>query len=103
MDNSNLRRSPAHDWEAVEEGRLFIQMVLTKVLDYAGDIQVENEVGSQTVVYKVSCNAQDLGKLIGVHGKNISGLRSLLNAVTAKKGLRSIIEIPYLPKPRALE
>lgn len=95
-----IRRSritPERDLPSVEEARLFLLFMLEKILDYHDDIRVSSEVGPHTAKYQVDCNPADLGKLIGSKGKTISGMRTLLSAYLAKKGLRAIIEIPYIP------
>lgn len=93
-----MRMKPAEDLMNIEEGRTFIHSTLLKILDNVDDIRVESEVGENTVLYRVSCNPADLGKLIGARGKNIYGLRTLVAAIMARKGQRSVIEIPFIPK-----
>jgi predicted RNA-binding protein YlqC (UPF0109 family) len=36
-----------------------------------------------------------LGQIIGAKGKNISGVRAVIAATMARKGIRAIVEIPY--------
>lgn len=45
-------------------------------------------------VFRVNCAKENLGQIIGSQGKTIMGLRSIVHSMTARIGIRSIIEIP---------
>lgn len=92
------RLKPEEDLSSVEEGRVFIHSTLMKILDHHDDVRVDVEIGTSTVLYKVSCNPADIGRLIGNRGKTIGGLRAVVGAIMGKKGQRSVIEIPFIAK-----
>ena len=46
-----------------------------------------------TTVYELRMDPQDVGKIIGRQGVTINAIRSLLQAGSAKKGLRCTMEI----------
>ncbi|WII71702.1 KH domain-containing protein [Bdellovibrio sp. 22V] len=100
MDVFKKARVPAANLAGVEEGRLFIQSTLERLLAHKSHIHIGIEAGEYTTVYRVSCHPDDLGKLIGKKGKTVGGLRTLLIAIVAKYGLRVVVEIPFLPKKK---
>jgi predicted RNA-binding protein YlqC (UPF0109 family) len=45
------------------------------------------------ILFQIHVNKQDFGKVLGKKGKNIQAIRTLVSAVSAKSGKRTIIEI----------
>ncbi|WII71625.1 KH domain-containing protein [Bdellovibrio sp. 22V] len=84
--NDNLAR---------EEGRKLLEGLIRGLVDYPDTIQVSYAVGDKTTVYRVECDQRCLGQVIGSKGKNISGVRAVLSATMARKGIRAVVEIPY--------
>jgi predicted RNA-binding protein YlqC (UPF0109 family) len=67
---------------------------LTKlIVDNTEDVEVGEKSGEKTMVFEIRVNKQDFGKILGKHGKNIQAIRTLVNAVSAKAGKRSTIEV----------
>ena len=99
-----VSRAAGHSHEASEEensehreaGRKLLHSILTEMMDQPDHISVTYSVGERTTIYKVDCHPKSLGQLIGSKGKNISGIRAVIAAVMARKGIRAIIEIPYI-------
>ncbi len=85
-----------------ERGRAFLCEMVCEVVDRPDDVSVSYTAGDRTTVYKVNCHPKNLGQLIGSKGKNISGIRAVISAMMARRGIRAIVEIPYID-PRAAE
>lgn len=79
-----------------EKGRSFLYGILCEMIDRPDDISVTFTVGDRTTIYHVNCHPKSLGQLIGTRGKNISGIRAVVSAMMARKGIRAIVEIPYI-------
>lgn len=79
-----------------EKGRSFLYGILCEIMDRPEDIAVTYTVGERTTIFKVDCHPKSLGQLIGSKGKNISGIRAVISAMMARKGIRAIVEIPYI-------
>ncbi|QDK36563.1 KH domain-containing protein [Bdellovibrio sp. NC01] len=79
-----------------EKGRAFLHGILLEIMDRPEDIAVTYSVGERTTIFKVECHPKSLGQLIGAKGKNISGIRAVISAMMARKGIRAIVEIPYI-------
>lgn len=77
-----------------EEIRLLIEHVARLLVDQPDTVSVTTYVGPKTTVFRVNCAKENLGQIIGSQGKTIMGLRSIVHSMTARIGIRSIIEIP---------
>jgi predicted RNA-binding protein YlqC (UPF0109 family) len=77
-----------------EEIRLLIEHVVRLLVDQPDTVTVQTYIGPKTTVFRVSCAKENLGQVIGSQGKTIMGLRSIVHSMTARIGIRSIIEIP---------
>lgn len=79
-----------------ERGRAFLSEMVCEIVDRPDDVSVLFSTGDRTTVYKVNCHPKNLGQLIGSKGKNISGIRAVISAMMARRGIRAIVEIPYI-------
>ena len=77
-----------------EEIRTLIEKVVRFLVDDPSSVTVTTYVGPKTTVYRVNCAKDNLGQVIGAQGKTIMGLRAVVHAMTARNGIRSIVEIP---------
>jgi predicted RNA-binding protein YlqC (UPF0109 family) len=78
-----------------EKCRELLDLMIRGLVDNPESISVVYEMGDRTTVYKVNCSQKCLGQIIGAKGKNISGVRAVIAATMARKGIRAIVEIPY--------
>lgn len=51
------------------------------------------KVGEKTTIYEIETIREDFGRLIGTGGKHISSLRTIVAAMSATHGFRSVIAI----------
>lgn len=77
-----------------EEIRSLIEKVVRFLVDEPESVTVTTYIGPKTTVYRVNCAKDNLGQVIGAQGKTIMGLRAVVHAMTARNGIRSIVEIP---------
>lgn len=77
-----------------EEIRLLVEHIVRLLVDQPETVTVSTYVGPKTTVYRVNCAKENLGQVIGTQGKTIMGLRAVVHAMTARAGIRSIVEIP---------
>lgn len=77
-----------------EEIRQLIEQIARRLVDQPDAVSVSTYVGPKTTVYKIICAEDNLGQVIGAQGKTIMGLRSIVHSMTARVGIRSIVEIP---------
>tara|TARA_Y100000590_G_C15433092_1_gene905964 strand:- start:592 stop:825 length:234 start_codon:yes stop_codon:yes gene_type:complete len=64
------------------------------IVDKPDDVNVAVNESENTRIFELSVGEGDLGKVIGKRGKNVTALRTLLTAATAKEGgKRAILEV----------
>lgn len=81
--------------QAREEGKELLEVLIRGMVDLPESVIVTYQSGDKTTVYNVDCDQKCLGQIIGARGKNITGIRAVLTATMARKGIRAIVEIPY--------
>ncbi|KHD88908.1 MAG: DNA-binding protein [Bdellovibrio sp. ArHS] len=74
--------------------RSLVEHITRLLVDQPETVTVTTYVGPKTTVYRVNCAKENLGQVIGSQGKTIMGLRAVVHAMTARTGIRSIVEIP---------
>lgn len=77
-----------------EEIRQLVEHMVRLLVDHPETVTVQTYVGPKTTVFRVNCARENMGQVIGAQGKTIMGLRAVVHAMTARIGIRSIIEIP---------
>lgn len=71
-----------------------VEMIVKALVDDAEAVDVrEIERDQKAVLIEVRVAASDMGKLIGRQGKTVRALRSLLYAVSMKRGRRYVLDI----------
>lgn len=75
--------------------RDLLEKVVKQMVPYPEDIAVRYSCGEKTTIYKIDCSQRVLGHIIGSRGKNIQSVRTIVQGISAGKGFRSIVEIPY--------
>ncbi len=71
-----------------------VEMIVKALVDDTEAVDVrEIERDQKAVLIEVRVAAGDMGKLIGRQGKTVRALRSLLYAVSMKRGRRYVLDI----------
>jgi len=71
----------------------FIEFIAKYLVDKPEEVKVTEIDGERTIVYELHVGNGDIGKIIGRHGQTARSIRTLLSAVSAKSGKRSVLEI----------
>ncbi|MDR0499565.1 MAG: KH domain-containing protein [Holophagales bacterium] len=71
----------------------FLKDVLTSVLDYPEEFNVEIEKSGKQLDVLVRARQTDRGRIIGKNGRMISSLRTLCRAAGEKQGLHVNLEL----------
>jgi len=69
---------------------IFIAQAL---VDNPDDVSVSEIEGEQTSVIELRVAKDDLGKIIGKHGRTAQSIRTILSAASAKHKKRAVLEI----------
>ena len=70
-----------------------VEYLVKLIVDKPDEVKIAVKRGEQVIMFEVRANKQDFGKILGKQAKNIQAIRTLVNAISAKAGKRSIIEI----------
>ena len=71
-----------------------VEMIVRELVRDADAVEVrEIERDPSKVIIEVRVAQEDMGKLIGKQGKTVRALRSLLHAVSQKRGRRYVLDI----------
>lgn len=71
----------------------FIEFIARALVDHPDQVVVAEVEGEKTTVYELRVYQDDLGKVIGRKGQTAKAIRTLISAVSAKKGKRALLEI----------
>ena len=72
----------------------FLAEMIKAIVDKPDEVDISLTESENTVIYELRLGDGDVGKVIGKKGRNVTAIRTLLSAATAKAGgKRSILEI----------
>ena len=72
----------------------FLTEMIKAIVDKPDEVDISLTESENTVIYELRLGDGDVGKVIGKKGRNVTAIRTLLSAATAKAGgKRSILEI----------
>ncbi len=71
----------------------FIENIARALVDHPDNVEVSEVEGEKTTVYELRVAPEDLGKVIGRKGQTAKAIRTIIAAVSAKKGKRALLEI----------
>jgi uncharacterized protein len=63
------------------------------IVDNPDHVRVHGVEGASSVVIELSVAKEDMGKVIGKHGRTITAMRIILNATRAQKDKRHVLEV----------
>ena len=71
----------------------FIENIARALVDHPDSVSITEIEGEKTTVYELRVDSEDLGKVIGRKGQTAKAIRTLIAAISAKKGKRALLEI----------
>jgi uncharacterized protein len=79
--------------ERIDRLKRVVELNCREVIDEAHVVTVEAVGGQENVVFEVHCNPEDVGLIIGRHGKNIDAIRTLVRSACRGAALRTAVEV----------
>lgn len=70
-----------------------LMAIAKQMVDNPDQVHVREQHGEGNVVLVLSVAKQDMGMIIGKKGRNISAIRTIMNAAAAKVHKRVIVEL----------
>jgi uncharacterized protein len=73
--------------------REFLEFVARHLVDHPDAVSLEEEQMEGRILFRLTVNPGDVGKVIGKQGRTAQAMRTLLTAVAARQGQRALLEI----------
>ena len=70
-----------------------VRYIAQALVDNPDNVVVSEIEGEQTSVIELRVAKEDLGKIIGKHGRTAQSIRTILSAASAKHKKRAVLEI----------
>jgi predicted RNA-binding protein YlqC (UPF0109 family) len=70
-----------------------IEDMAKAIVDHPDQVRVHGVEGASSVVIELSVAKEDMGKVIGKHGRTITAMRIILHASHAQKDKRHVLEV----------
>jgi len=70
-----------------------IEYIAKHLVDKPDEVIVREVTGERTTIFELKVAQEDLGKIIGKHGRTARSLRTLLSAAATKAGKKAVLEI----------
>lgn len=70
-----------------------VSFLARTLVDQPDEVQVSQVNGRQAIVVELKVAKEDVGKVIGKHGRTVKAIRSLLSVAAAKINKRADLEI----------
>ena len=71
----------------------FLEYVVKGLVGCPDDVAITPIERNGMTIYELRVNADDMGRIIGKQGVTINAIRSLLQAGSARKGTRCMLEV----------
>ncbi len=70
-----------------------LEVIAKTLVDHPEEVKVRSVVGQQVIVLELCVHPEDVGQVIGHHGRIAEALRTILGAVGTKLQKRVMVEI----------
>lgn len=70
-----------------------VEILAKALVDKPEDVIVSEIAGERTSVIELKVAKEDMGKIIGKHGRNAQAIRTILGAASAKNKKNTVLEI----------
>ena len=70
-----------------------IAFIAKALVDDPEEVEVTEINGTQSSVIELKVSKEDVGKIIGKHGRTVAAIRTILSAASMKLKKRSVLEL----------
>lgn len=71
----------------------FLDYVVKGLVEYPDEVAITPVERNGMTIYELRVSPSDMGRIIGKQGVTINAIRSLLQAGSARKGMRCMLEV----------
>ncbi len=80
--------------------KTLVEYIAKSLVDDASHVDVKEIEGEKTIILELRVAEDDLGKIIGRHGRTAKAMRTVINAAATKDQKRAVLEILEGDRPR---
>lgn len=80
--------------------KTLVEYIAKSLVDDASHVDVNEIVGEKTTILELRVAEDDLGKIIGRHGRTAKAMRTVINAAATRDHKRAVLEILEGDHPR---
>ena len=73
--------------------KTLVEYVAKSLVDHPDRVDVNEIEGEKTTILELRVAEDDLGKIIGKHGRTAKAMRTVINAAATKEHKRAVLEI----------
>ncbi len=81
--------------------KMLVEYIAKSLVDHPDHVNVNEIEGEKTTILELKVNEDDLGKIIGRHGRTAKAMRTVINAAATKDRKRAVLEILEGDRPRS--
>ena len=81
--------------------RSLIEYIARSLVDLPEHVDVNEIEGEKTTILELRVAEDDLGKVIGRHGRTAKAMRTVINAAATKERKKAVLEILEGDRPRS--
>ncbi len=80
--------------------KTLVEYIAKSLVDHPDHVDVNEIEGEKTTILELRVAEDDLGKIIGRHGRTAKAMRTVINAAATKDQKRAVLEILEGDHPR---
>ena len=81
--------------------KTLVEYIAKSLVDHPDHVDVNEVGGEKTTILELRVAEDDLGKIIGRHGRTAKAMRTVINAAATKERKRAVLEILEGDGPRS--
>ncbi len=70
-----------------------VEYMVKSLVDNPDNVQIREIEGEKSTILELKVTKEDIGKVIGKHGRIARAIRTIINASATKSGKRVVLEI----------
>jgi predicted RNA-binding protein YlqC (UPF0109 family) len=71
----------------------FVETLVKSVVENPDGIEIEEETDGNARTFYITCDPEDVGKVIGKSGRVVSAIRCVVSAVAAKSREKAFVKV----------
>jgi predicted RNA-binding protein YlqC (UPF0109 family) len=73
--------------------KALVEYMVKSLVDNPEDVEIHEVEGEKSTILELKVRKEDIGKVIGKHGRIARAIRTILNASATKLGKKVVLEI----------